>query len=182
MSPKRLTEIGVGNRTPRNRIRPVSDDRGVRVWIRMRYVSKPVLIHIRFPLRYRECRERPLKRTPNTALHLTHVRERKLAVHSFDSSKTPTMRPDYTNISETVLLCNRCVCSWEISFRLGNVPSTTTTTESLIWWIIRCYIESLFSTSQYRSATTPGKFRCYIRCRFELSLLLLLLLLPFRWC
>ena len=23
---------------------------------------------------------------------------------------------------------------------LGNVPSATTTTESLIWWIIRCYI------------------------------------------
>ena len=32
------------------------------------------------------------------------------------------------------------------------------------------------TTSQYRSATTPGEFRCYIRCRFEL------LLLPFRWC
>ena len=39
---------------------------------------------------------------------------------------------------------------------IGNVPSATTTTESLLWWIIRCYIQSLFSTSQYRSATTPG--------------------------
>ena len=59
---------------------------------------------------------------------------------------------------------------------IGNVPSATTT-ESLIWWIIRCYIQSLFSTSQYRSVTTPGEFRCYSRCRFELLLLLL-----FRWC
>ena len=59
---------------------------------------------------------------------------------------------------------------------IGNVPSATTTTESLMWWIIRCYISSLFSTSQHRNATTPGDFRCYIRCRFEV------LLLPFRWC
>ena len=27
---------------------------------------------------------------------------------------------------------------------LGNVPSAKTTTDSLIWWIIRCYIYSLF--------------------------------------
>ena len=26
------------------------------------------------------------------------------------------------------------------SLIIGNVPSATTTTESLIWWIIRCYI------------------------------------------
>ena len=31
----------------------------------------------------------------------------------------------------------------------------------------------IFSTSQYRSATTAEEFRCYIRCRFELLLLLL---------
>ena len=37
-------------------------------------------------------------------------------------------------------------------------------------------LKSLFSTSQYRSATTPGEFRCNIRSRFEF------LLLPFRWC
>ena len=49
----------------------------------------------------------------------------------------------------------------------GNVPSAPTTTESLIRRIIRCYISSLSSTSQNRSATTPGEFRCYIRCRFE---------------
>ena len=55
-------------------------------------------------------------------------------------------------------------------------PCATTTTESLISWIIKWYIQRLFSTSQYRSATTPREFRCYIRCRFEL------LLLPFRWC
>ena len=50
---------------------------GVWVWIRIRYVSKPVLIHIRFPFKYRE---RPLKRAQNIALRLMHVRERKLAV------------------------------------------------------------------------------------------------------
>ena len=51
------------------------------------YVSdmypKPVLIRIRFPFWYRKYRERPLKRAPNTALRLTHVRERKLAVPPF---------------------------------------------------------------------------------------------------
>ena len=61
---------------------------------------------------------------------------------------------------------------------LGNVPSATTA-ESLIWSTIRCYIESPFPTWQDRNATTWVEVRYYIRCPFEL---LLLLLLPFRCC
>ena len=69
--------------------------RGVRVWIRIRYVSKPVLIRIRlkfpFLIFLRKYRERPLKRVPNTALRLTHVRERKLAAPPFDYSEKMTL-------------------------------------------------------------------------------------------
>ena len=60
----------------------------MRVWIRIRYVSKPVLIRIRFPSFLRKYRERSLKRAPNTALRSTHARENvSLRYPPFDYSE-----------------------------------------------------------------------------------------------
>ena len=83
VSLKRGVSEGVSHRVSKKRSsnhKRGTGTRGVLVWIRIRYASKPVLIRIRFPFWYRKCRERPLKRAPNTALRLTHVYERKLAV------------------------------------------------------------------------------------------------------
>ena len=35
--------------------------------------------------------------------------------------------------------------------------------------VLDTFQSAIFSTSQYRNVTTPGEFRCYIRCRFEFS-------------
>ena len=45
-----------------------------------------------YQILYREYRERPLKSAPNIALRLTHVRERKLAVPTFDYSDDPNVQ------------------------------------------------------------------------------------------
>ena len=100
--------------------------------------------------------------------------------HFFCTHLATPVRPQSSLVGKA-LSATRGLAPGGLGTRQGNFASATTTTESLIWWIIiRCYIQSLFSTSQYRSATTPREFRYYIRCRF--GLLLLLLLLPFRWC
>ena len=53
------------------------------------------------------------------------------------------------------LLASKEEVGFSLEQKIRNVPSAPTATESLIWWIIRCYISSLFSTSRDRNATTP---------------------------
>ena len=57
---------------------------------------------------------------------------------------------------------NRCPSQVALGRVLRNFPSVTTTTERLIWWILRGYIQNLLSTSQYRTATTPEELTCEI--------------------